>query len=172
MIYCKVNEDGEIKSVLETSDEELAKANGYTEPCNRKIVQVNDGSYKFADETTMEDFLQRLSDIKDDKILELKAARDSRETSPIEYNDHLFDFDEKSYSRITAAIYALDVSGGTIHWTTADNDTVEVSADNLRGVIASAAVRSNALHIKYRGYKERVNAAMNASEVRAVVWVD
>ena len=113
-----------------------------------------------------------LDELKAAKLTELKAARDSRETSPIEYNDHLFDFDEKSYSRITAAIYALDVSGGTIHWTTADNDTVEVSADDLRGVIASAAVRSNALHIKYRGYKERVNAAMNASEVRAVVWVD
>ena len=113
-----------------------------------------------------------LDEVKADKLIELKAARDSRETSPIEYNGHLFDFDEKSYSRITAAIYALDVSGGTIHWTTADNDTVDVSANDLRGVIASAAVRSNALHIKYRGYKERVNAAMNASEVRAVVWVD
>ena len=113
-----------------------------------------------------------LDELKAAKLTELKAARDSRETSPIEYNGHLFDFDEKSYSRITAAIYALDLSGGTIHWTTADNDTVEVSSNDLRGVIASAAVRSNALHIKYRGYKDRVNAAMNASEVRAVVWVD
>ena len=112
-----------------------------------------------------------LDELKSAKLTELKAARDSREISPIEHNGHLFDFDEKSYSRITAAIYALDVSGGTINWTTADNDTVEVSADDLRGVIASAAVRSNELHIKYRTYKERVNAAMNASEVRAVVWV-
>lgn len=113
-----------------------------------------------------------LDELKAAKLTELKGERDKRETAPIEYNDNLFDFDEKSYSRITAAIYALDASGGTIHWTTADNDTVEVSADDLRGVIASAAVRSNALHIKYRGYKERVNAAMNASEVRAVKWVD
>ena len=113
-----------------------------------------------------------LDELKADKLVELKGERDSRETAPIEYNDHLFDFDEKSYSRITAAIYALDVSGGTINWTTADNDTVEVTANDLRGVIASAAVRSNALHTKYRGYKDRVNAAMNASEVRAVVWVD
>ena len=113
-----------------------------------------------------------LDELKAAKLTELKGERDKREIAPIEYNGHLFDFDEKSYSRITAAIYALDVSGGTIYWTTADNDTVEVSADDLRGVIASAAVRSNALHIKYRGYKDRVNAAMNASEVRAVVWVD
>lgn len=113
-----------------------------------------------------------LDELKAIKMLQLKSERDKRETSPIEYDDHLFDFDQKSYERITAAIYALDLSGGTIHWTTADNDTVEVTADDLRGVIASAAVRSNALHIKYRGYKDRVNAALNASEVRAVVWVD
>ena len=113
-----------------------------------------------------------LDEIKESKLIELKGERDKRETAPIEYNDHIFDFDQKSYERITAAIYALDLSGGTIHWTTADNDTVEVSANDLRGVIASAAVRSNALHIKYRGYKDRVNAALNASEVRAVVWVD
>ena len=113
-----------------------------------------------------------LEELKTAKLVELKAARDSRETLPVKYNDHLFDFDEKSYSRITAAIYALDVSGGTIHWTTNDNDTVEVSADDLRGVIASAAVRSNALHIKYREYKERVNAALNISDVKAIQWVD
>ena len=113
-----------------------------------------------------------LDELKAAKLVELKGERDKRETAPIEYNDHLFDFDQKSYERITAAIYALDLSGGTIHWTTADNDTVEVSANDLRGVIANAAVRSNALHIKYRGYKDRVNAALNASEVRAVVWVD
>ena len=113
-----------------------------------------------------------LDELKAAKLVELKGERDKRETSPIEYNDHIFDFDQKSYERITAAIYALDLSGGTIHWTTADNDTVEVTANDLRGVIANAAVRSNALHIKYRGYKDRVNAALNASEVRAVVWVD
>ena len=113
-----------------------------------------------------------LDEIKESKLIELKGERDKRETLPIEYNGHLFDFDEKSYSRITAAIYALDATGGTIHWTTADNDTVEVSANDLRGVIASAAVRSNTLHIKYRGYKERVNAAMNVSDVKAIYWVD
>lgn len=113
-----------------------------------------------------------LDELKAAKLVELKGERDKREIAPIEYNDHIFDFDQKSYERITAAIYALDLSGGTINWTTADNDTVEVTANDLRGVIASAAVRSNALHIKYRGYKDRVNAALNASEVRAVVWVD
>ena len=136
--------------------------------CNRNNATIEDkGDYYEVVEIVIP-----LDDIKTEKLTELKGERDKREIAPIEYNDHLFDFDQKSYERITAAIYALDLSGGTIHWTTADNDTVEVSANDLRGVIASAAVRSNALHIKYRGYKDRVNAALNASEVRAVVWVD
>ena len=151
------------------TEEQLNKYSALAEWCNDNDAHIEDkGNYY----EVVPNPIPSLDDVKAAKLTELKAARDIRETSPIEYNDHLFDFDEKSYSRITAAIYALDVSGGTIHWTTADNDTVEVSANDLRGVIASAAVRSNALHIKYRGYKDRVNAALNASEVRAVVWVD
>ena len=113
-----------------------------------------------------------LSELKAAKLVELKGERDKRELMPVSYNDHLFDFDQKSYERITAAIYALDVSGGTINWTTADNSTVEVTANDLRGVIASAAVRSNALHIRYRLYKERLDAALTPSEVKEIVWVD
>ncbi len=113
-----------------------------------------------------------LSKLKENKITELKGERDKREMLPVEYNGNRYDFDQKSYERITAAIYALDLGGGTINWTTADNDTVEVTANDLRGVIASAAVRSNALHVKYRLYKERVDAALTPSEVKEIVWVD
>ena len=106
------------------------------------------------------------------KIDELKRIRDAKELEPIEYNGNLFDFDEKSYSRITAAIYALDIIGGTIAWTTADNNTVNVSSNDLRGVIANAAARSNALHIKYREYRERVDSAQTEEEIDAIVWED
>ena len=60
----------------------------------------------------------------------------------------------------------------SIVWTTADNQRVSMGIADFAAINGAAAVRSNALHIKYNGYKERVNAAMNASEVRAVVWVD
>ena len=151
------------------TEEQLNKYSALAEWCNDNDAHIEDkGNYY----EVVPNPIPSLDDVKVAKLTELKGERDSRELLPVTYNDHLFDFDEKSYSRITAAIYALDVSGGTINWTTADNDTVEVTANDLRGVIASAAVRSNALHTKYRGYKDRVNAAMNASEVRAVVWVD
>ena len=108
------------------------------------------------------------------KIATLKMQRDKAEVEPIEYQGHSFDFDSKSYERITAAIYALDMQGATstISWTLADNGSTPVTANDLRGVIAAAAVRSDALHIKYNELKQRVNAAQTVEEVEAITWDD
>jgi hypothetical protein len=108
--------------------------------------------------------------VKAAKIAELKGIRDEKELEPVQYIDHLYDFDVKSFDRINAAIIALDQTHGTIGWTTADNQVVEVNADALRGVIASAALRSNTLHIIYRELKEAVNAATTAEEVESIHW--
>ena len=111
-----------------------------------------------------------LEDVKAAKISELKSIRDAKEVEPVQYIDHYYDFDVKSFDRINAAIIALDQTQGTIGWTTADNSVVEVNADVLRGVIASAAIRSNALHVIYRELKEAVNAATTVSEVESISW--
>lgn len=111
-----------------------------------------------------------LNEAKERKITELKILRDAKELEPVQYIDHLYDFDTKAFDRINAAIIALDQTHGTIGWTTADNQVVEVTADALRGVIASAAIRSNALHVIYRELKEAVNAATTVSEVESISW--
>ena len=115
-------------------------------------------------------YVPPLEDVKAAKIAELKGIRDAKELEPVQYGDNLFDFDTKSFDRINAAIIALDQTQGTIGWTTADNSVVEVTADTLRGVIAAAAVRSNELHVTYRGLKEQVNEATTNAEVEAIVW--
>ena len=104
------------------------------------------------------------------KIAELKYQRDKAEVEPIEYNGHSFDYDDKARERINAAIIALELQGeGTsIDWTTADNQDVKVTATDLRCVIAAVAVRSNALHVKYRKAKAQVEVAGSAEEVNAV----
>lgn len=108
--------------------------------------------------------------IKQRKIAELKAERDEAEVTPIEYNGHSYDFDSKARDRISAAIIALDVQGAdaSIDWTTADNQDVKVTANDLRMIIAAVAVRSNHLHIAYRTAKTQVEAAGAADAVRAV----
>lgn len=108
--------------------------------------------------------------IKQRKITELKYQRDIAEVQPIEYNGNLYDYDEKARDRINAAIVALDVQGegATIDWTTADNQDVKVTVNDLRMVIAAVAVRSNALHTAYRAAKEKVEAAQNKADIEKI----
>lgn len=116
-----------------------------------------------------EEVVLELQEAKDMRINHLKKCRDYYEKTPVEYNGVLFDFDETAFNRINAAIIALD-GGGSIGWTTADNQVVTMTAVDLRGVIAAAAARSNDLHIRYRELKERVQAAETEAEVHNIMW--
>lgn len=82
-----------------------------------------------------------LDEVKADKVQSLKTERDSKEIEPIACDGHLYDYDSKARDRIAAAIIALDVMGpkASIVWTTADNQDIQVTADDLRAVVASVA---------------------------------
>lgn len=111
-----------------------------------------------------------LENVKQRKIMELKRQRDVAEVEPIEYNGHSFDYDDKARDRINAAIIALSLQGegASIDWTTADNQDVKVTANDLRMVITAVAVRSNALHTAYRASKEKVEAAQNKADIEKI----
>lgn len=111
-----------------------------------------------------------IENVKQRKILMLKRQRDTAEVEPIEYNGHSFDYDDKARDRINAAIIALSLQGedASIYWTTADNQDVKVTANDLRMVIAAVAVRSNKLHTAYRIAKEKVEEATTAADVETV----
>lgn len=111
-----------------------------------------------------------IEQLKQDKINEFKSIRDSEEVKPIEYNGNLFDFDEKARDRINSAIIALSITGQSIEWTTADNSNVTVTADDLRGVIAAVAMRSNELHVKYRELKELIEGCTTKEELENISW--
>ena len=145
--------------------EEYAKA---AEWCNSNNATIEDkGDYY-----EVVPVIKSLDEAKEAKINELKSIRDFKEMEPVLYAEHKFDFDSKSYERITAAIYALDMQGATstINWTLADNGSTPVTANDLRGVIAAAAVRSNALHTAYRTLKAQVQAAKTVDDVATIVW--
>ena len=111
-----------------------------------------------------------IENVKQRKILMLKRQRDTAEVEPIEYGCHSFDYDDKARDRINAAIIALDVQGedASIDWTTADNQDVKVTANDLRMVIAAVAVRSNALHMAYRNAKARVESAQTKADIEII----
>ena len=113
-----------------------------------------------------------IENVKQRKILMLKRQRDVAEVEPIAYNGHLYDYDSKARERINAAIIALDQQGAdaAIAWTTADDNDVTVTAADLRAVIAAVAVRSNALHVKYRTLKQQVQECKTMEELEAIKW--
>lgn len=187
LILPKDGQREDTQLAVEYSEKEIAEyvAKGYVIVGNEdynKLIGNADKEYLLADDGTVypkpdptEEEL--LAAAKPAKIAELKAERDSREVEPIEYAGNLYDYDDKARERINAAIIALDVQSAqtkavaSIDWTTADNNDVKVTADDLRAVIALVANRSNTLHVAYREAKERVEAATTVAAIEAVVLV-
>lgn len=112
-----------------------------------------------------------LDEVKEQKIAELKSIRDTKEVEPIRTDKGIFDYDDKSRDRLYIARQALtDNGGGSITWTTADNQRVNMEIADFAAINGAAAIRSNELHIKYNELKRCVNAAQTVEEVNAIVW--
>lgn len=168
------------KLAVEYGEEEIAEfiKSGYVivnQADFNKLIGNADGEYLIADDGSVypkpaPTDAELLAVAKPAKIAELKAERDTREVEPITYNGNSYDYDDKARERINAAIIALDVQGAdaSIDWTTADNQDVKVTADDLRCVIAAVAQRSNALHVAYRAAKDKVEQATTVTEIEAV----
>lgn len=181
--YLILPENGQRKDTklaVEHSEEQIAELlkQGYVIVGNydfNKLIGNGDGEYLIADDGVVypkpaPTDAELLAVAKPAQIAELKAERDSKEVEPITYNGNSYDYDGKARERINAAIIALDVQGAdaSIDWTTADNQDVKVTANDLRMVIAMVAQRSNALHVAYRAAKDKVETATTVSEVEAV----
>lgn len=172
------------KLAVEYSEEQIAELikQGYIivdQDDFNKLIGNGDGEYLIADDGVVypkpaPTDAELLAAAKPAKNAELKAERDAREVEPITYNGNSYDYDNKARERINAAIIALDVqtaqakATASIDWTTADNQDVKVTADDLRCVIAMVANRSNALHVAYRAAKDKVEQAASVAEVEAV----
>ena len=163
-------ENNKIVGLLEYQNEEQIKEIHDYIPTDKLIIRNLNGEFQFADDVDWE--LEKkieLQIVKQNKISEFKRLRDTEELSPITYGDYRWDFDEKAQMRINGAITVL--GNDTITWTSADNEEIKnVTADDLRGVVGATALRSNALHIKYRDLKAKVEEATTVEEVEQIKW--
>lgn len=184
LILPEAGQRKDTKLAVEHSEEQIAEMlkQGYVIVNHddfNKLIGNADGEYLIADDGSVypkpaPTDAELLAVAKPAKIAELKAERDTREVEPITYNGNLYDYDDKARERINTAIIALDVqtaqtkATAVIDWTTADNQDVKVTADDLRMIIASVANRSNALHVAYRAAKDKVEQATTVTEIEAV----
>jgi hypothetical protein len=112
-----------------------------------------------------------LEEVKSQKIASLKKERDVREEAPVEYKEKLWDFDTKSRDRINVAATALEIGGvETITWTAYDDSSLELTAEDLKTIVAIAALRGDTLHKTYRELRDAVTAAESIEEVKSIIW--
>ena len=158
LILPEAGQRKDTKLAVEHSEEQIAEMlkQGYVIVNHddfNKLIGNADGEYLIADDGRVypkpaPTDAELLAAAKPAKIAALKAERDAAEVEPITYNGNRYDYDDKARVRIAAAIIALDVQGegAKISWTTADNEDAEVTAQDLRMILAAVAVRSHALH--------------------------
>lgn len=104
------------------------------------------------------------------KIEYLKYRRNIEEISPVTINGATFDFDETAQMRFLLARDFMERHDTTIPWTTADNGSVVISPDDINAIIDAAAIRSNAVHIKYRSLYNKVQEATTQAELDEIEW--
>lgn len=99
-----------------------------------------------------------------------KAYRDAQEVEPITYNGNTYDYDAKARERLLIARTALEDAGGTgtIDWTLADQSRVTIGLDDFKGINATAATRSNTLHVNYTNTKAALLAATTVEELETI----
>jgi hypothetical protein len=55
-------------------------------------------------------------------------------------------------------------------WTSADDTSLDLTAQDLRMIVAIAAIRGDALHKKYRELRDAVNAADTIEQIDSIIW--
>lgn len=147
-----------------------------------------DEAYKFVSEnkgTTIEDLgggqykivtipTPTLDELKTEKRAEINQARDAAEQGGFEYLGKTFDSDQISAQRISMAAQAMALApeGATITWTCQDNSTIDLTAQELVGLVVALATWSNACHEKATALKAQIDAAKTAEELEKITWSD
>lgn len=113
-----------------------------------------------------------LNEIKIEKIKELKQERDKKEQEDINYNDKIVVYDSLGRERLSTATKALELSDPSrkITWTLADNTNADFGIQDFNEILLLGAIRSNALHMKYRELRDLVNNATTKEEVEKINW--
>lgn len=125
--------------------------------------------------TWIDDYCEpSLNELKEAKRAEINAARDQAEQGGFEYMGKVFDSDPISAQRISMAAQAMALApeGTTITWTCQDNTTIDLTAQELVGLVVALAEWSNTCHQKATALKAQIDAAQTAEELELITWED
>ena len=133
----------------------------------KEEYQLVDGKYVTATESYKK--------AKQDKRAEINAARDAAEQGGFEYMGKIFDSDPISCIRIQGAAMSMQAVAmteqtPTITWTTKDNTTIDLTAQELIELSVSLAQWSNTCHQKATELKKQIEACQTEEELEQIKW--
>lgn len=105
-----------------------------------------------------------LDQIKNQRWSEIKTARDQMEFGGFEFEGLIYDSDQVSQARIMGAA----VAGIDQIWTLADNTTVELTAQQLKGLYAALQAHVASAHEKGRNARQLIYEAETKEQVEAI----
>ena len=150
-----------------TFDVPLEAKEGY------KVVFENGWQYEKLPEPEKEPE-PTLEELKLTKREEINDARDAAEQGGFEYLGKMFDSDPISCQRISCAAQAMSFApeDATITWTCKDNSTIDLTAQQLMGLVVALAQWSNTCHEKATILKSQIESCESKEELDAIRWVD
>lgn len=108
---------------------------------------------------------------KQDKWVEIKAARAAQEFGLFEWGGYVFQCDEVSQRRIQGAVQLAAIDTNTVmDWTLADNTVQTFNATELKQIGQALGAHVNACHVKARGLRDQINAAQTEAELSIITW--
>jgi len=108
---------------------------------------------------------------KDDKWLEIKAARDAQEFGTFDWGGYTFQCDEVSQRRIQGAVQLAGLDPTLVmDWTLADNSVQSFTATDFIAIGQALAVHVNAGHVKSRALRSQIESATTEAEISAITW--
>ena len=131
------------------------------------IQDLGDGKYQIIKLPEL-----ALDELKKAKREEINAARDAAEQGGFLYKGKVFDSDSVSCIRISSAAQAMIFApeGTTITWTCQDNTTIDLTAEELIGLVIALADWSNTCHQKATELKAQINACKSKEELELITW--
>ena len=104
-----------------------------------------------------------------DRLGQLKAIRDKKESGGITYLGQKFDTNIISVMRMTlAAAMAESDPTYTVTWITADNSYFDMDAQQVIGLHAAVAAASKQIFTYFIGLRDQINAATSGTQLYAI----
>jgi hypothetical protein len=111
-----------------------------------------------------------LEALRADRWAQIKGARAAAMDAPIDTAFGVFDADPASRSALVEAL-ALSGSGrALVRWTTADNQVVPLSLEELASVALQIAQRTEQCHTHAQQLRVRIEQAATAGELETIRW--